>query len=76
MEQNEIERFRTSDEKENIIALNYNKNGRKFVITIEKKIFEEIDGQYIECLSPDEDNQILFECIKPPKTDAREIELE
>lgn len=43
-------------------------NGRTFIITANKKIFEKVDDSYKECTEKDEETKFLSKYLKPSKS--------
>lgn len=60
--------FEDGQGNQQAIAFECEINGRTFIITASKKIFEKVEGSYRECTEKDEETQFLSKYLKPPKS--------
>lgn len=69
MEENlKLKSFEDSEGQEHEIVFECEINGRKFVITTNKKIFEKNENSYRECTSEDKETEFLTKYTAPAKS--------
>lgn len=71
----ELSKITTENGEEEIVAMKCEINGRKFIITNSRKIFEDLEGQFKECTADDEETAFLKK-YTAPSTKSMDIEMD
>lgn len=64
-----LKEFNDENGEKQVVAMECDINGRKFIITSGRKIFEAVDGKYKECTADDEETAFLKKYTAPAKVD-------
>lgn len=69
MDDIKLKEFEDENGEKQVVAMECDINGRKFIITSGRKIFEAVEGKYRECTADDEETAFLKKYTAPAKVD-------